>query len=98
MELMTRLSLAEIEAAQPDPSIPDGARKDYSMKYLLRDRNNRPVGTITTTSTGKLEGRDANGRYKGGYDPKSDHTRDSNGRVVGRGNVLASVITSSQFV
>ena len=67
------------------------------MKQQLRDSNNRPIGTITTTSNGKLEGRDANGRLKGTYDPKSDQTRDSNGRVVGRGNMLAAVVTSSLF-
>lgn len=68
------------------------------MKQQLKDSNNRPIGTITSTSNGKLEGRDANGRLKGTYDSKSDQTRDSNGRVVGRGNVLAAVITSSLFV
>ncbi len=68
------------------------------MKYQLRDSNSRPIGTITATPGGKLEGRDANGRFKGSYEPKTDQTRDSNGRVVGRGNVLAAVITSSLFV
>ena len=67
------------------------------MKQQLRDSNSRPIGTIITTSNGKLEGRDANGRLKGTYDPKSDQTRDCNGRVVGRGNVLAAVVTSSLF-
>ena len=67
------------------------------MKYQLRDSNSRPIGTITTTPAGKLEGRDVNGRFKGSYDPRTDQTRDSNGRVVGRGNVLAAVITSSLF-
>ena len=67
------------------------------MKQQLRDSNNRPIGTITATTNGKLEGRDANGRLKGTYDPRSDQTRDSNGRVVGRGNVLAAVVTSSLF-
>jgi hypothetical protein len=67
------------------------------MKQQFRDSNNRPIGTITTTTNGRLEGRDANGRLKGTYDPRSDQTRDSNGRVVGRGNVLAAVVTSSLF-
>lgn len=67
------------------------------MKQQLRDSNNRPIGTITVTTNGKLEGRDANGRLKGTYDPKSDQTKDSNGRVVGRGNMLAAVVTSSLF-
>lgn len=67
------------------------------MRQQLRDSSNRPIGTITTTTSGKLEGRDANGRLKGTYDPKTDQTRDSSGRVVGRGNVLAAVVTSSLF-
>lgn len=67
------------------------------MKQQLCDSNGRPIGTITPTSNGRLEGRDANGRLKGTYDPKSDQTRDSNGRVVGNGNMLAAVITSSLF-
>jgi hypothetical protein len=67
------------------------------MKQQLRDSNSRPIGTITTTSNGRLEGRDANGRLKGTYDPKTDQTRDSNGRVVGRGNVLAAVVISALF-
>jgi hypothetical protein len=68
------------------------------MKYQLRDSNSRPFGTITTTTGGKLEGRDANGRFKGSYDSKFDPTRDSNGRAVGRGNLLTAVITSSLFI
>lgn len=67
------------------------------MKQQLRDSNSRTIETITITSNGRLEGRDANGRLKGTYDPKTDQTRDSNGRVVGRGNVLAAVVTSSLF-
>ena len=65
------------------------------MEHILKDSNNRPVGKVKVLPNGKLEGRDANGRLKGTYDPRSNETRDSNGRVVGRGNVLAAVITSS---
>lgn len=68
------------------------------MRQELRDSNGRPIGSITITSNGKHEGRDANGRLKGSFDPKTNETRDSNGRVVGKGNVLAGVITSSMFV
>jgi hypothetical protein len=68
------------------------------MEHVLRDANSRIVGKIKTLSNGKLEGRDANGRLKGTYDPRSNETRDSNGRVVGKGNVLAVLITSSLYV
>lgn len=72
-------------------------RLEEIMKQELRDSNGRPIGTITIASNGKYEGRDANGRLKGSYDPRTNQTRDSNGRVVGRGNVLAAVVTSSLF-
>ena len=65
------------------------------MEHILRDSNGRPVGKITVTSNGRLEGRDANGRLKGKYNPKDDRTYDSNGRLVGRGNLLAALITST---
>jgi hypothetical protein len=68
------------------------------MRQQLRDSNGRTIGTITTTSNGRFEGRDANGRLKGTYDPKWDQTRDSNGRVVGKGNKLTALITSILFV
>ncbi len=67
------------------------------MKQQLKDVNGRSVGSIATVSNSKLEGRDSNGRLKGIYDIKEDKTRDSNGRVVGKGNLLAAVITSSLF-
>lgn len=65
------------------------------MEQVLRDSNNRPVGKIRTVSNEKLEGRDANGRLKGIYDARNNETRDSNGRVVGKGNLLAALITST---
>lgn len=66
-----------------------------NMRYDLKDSNGRPVGKITSDMNGVLEGRDANGRLKGRYDPKTDTTRDSNGRTIGKGNLLAAVITST---
>lgn len=65
------------------------------MEHVLRDSNSRLVGKIRTIDNGRLEGRDASGRLKGRYDPKRDRTYDSNGREVGRGNLLAAVITST---
>ena len=73
-------------------------RLEELMRHELRDSNGRAIGSITTASNGKQEGRDANGRFKGTFDPKTNQTRDSNGRLVGKGNVLAAVITSSLFV
>lgn len=59
----------------------------------LRDKGGKLLGRIKTLSTGKLEARDAGGRLKGTYDPKSGQTRDPGGRLVGKGNMLATLIT-----
>jgi len=60
----------------------------------LRYELGRLLGTIATQSNGKIEARDALARFKGTYDPKSNETRDSLGRLVGKGNLLAALITA----
>jgi hypothetical protein len=64
-------------------------------KQELRDKRGRLIGTITIQSSGKHEGRDARGSLKGTYDPKSNETRDSRGSLVGKGDLLSSLITSA---
>ncbi|HET6385550.1 MAG TPA: hypothetical protein VFJ58_19320 [Armatimonadota bacterium] len=59
----------------------------------LRDRAGRLIGKIRATNSGRLEGRNAAGQLKGTYDPKSDTTKDHTGRTIGRGNLLAVLIT-----
>jgi hypothetical protein len=44
-------------------------------------------------SGSKYEGRDASGRLKGTYNPKNNETRDRSGKLVGKGNMLAMLIT-----
>ena len=60
----------------------------------LRDPHGKLLGKIRSASSGKLEGRDATGRLKGSYDPKSDTTRDATGKLVGKGNLLSMLVTS----
>jgi hypothetical protein len=52
------------------------------------------LGRIAQRSDGRLEGRDANGRLMGTYDPRRDETRDRNGALVGRGNQLSHLVLS----
>jgi hypothetical protein len=59
------------------------------------DNAGRYVGKIQELSDGVLEGRDALGRLKGRYYPKSKETHDASGRVVGKGNLLSKLITDS---
>jgi hypothetical protein len=54
---------------------------------------NRLIGTIQSRSDGRLEGRDAMNRLKGTYDPGTNETRDEMNRLVGKGNLLSSLIT-----
>lgn len=63
------------------------------MKRELRDRMNRLIGTISAKANGQFEGRDYMGRLKGTYDPQRDETRDVMGRLVGKGDHLASLIS-----
>lgn len=58
----------------------------------LRDKMNRLIGRIKQRSDGKLEIRDDMNRLKGTYDPKSNETRDGMNRIVGRGNLLATLL------
>lgn len=58
----------------------------------LRDRSNKLLGKIKSLSNGKLEIRDASNRLKGTYDPKRNETFDSSNRLVGKGNLLATLL------
>jgi hypothetical protein len=58
----------------------------------LRDRNGRLLGIIKTLRDGKIELRDPTNRLKGIYDPKRNETRDHIGRLVGKGNLLTTLL------
>ena len=57
-----------------------------------RDKNGRLIGTTSNTCDGKVVVK-VNGITKGSYDPKTNYTRDSNGRTVGHGNLLSSLLS-----
>ncbi len=59
----------------------------------LRDRNGHLLGRIKEVN-GEYELRDASGRLLGRYNPKINVTRHRNGRLVGRGNLLATLISN----
>jgi hypothetical protein len=46
-------------------------------------------------SGGRINGRDRTGYLVGWYDPTRDETRDRTGRLVGSGNMLASLVWSA---
>lgn len=58
----------------------------------LRDRTGKLLGTIKELSSGNYEIRNASGTLKGTYDPKSNVTRNASGSLVGKGNMLSSLL------
>lgn len=59
----------------------------------LRDARGALLGKIETKSDGKQELRDAKGVLKGSYTPSNNETRDQRGALVGRGNLLSSLLS-----
>ena len=60
---------------------------------VLRDHRGTVIGRLESQRlTGKLIARDARGVMLGSYDPRLNETRDARGRVIGRGNVLGTLI------
>ncbi len=67
-------------------------RRTYMADQVLKDRAGRPIGRISTASNGVQTIKDAKGRKKGTYDPKSNKTKDAKGRPAGTGNLLTSLL------
>jgi hypothetical protein len=59
---------------------------------VLKDNSGRTLGKISADSYGVLKIKDPAGRTKGTYDPRTDKTKDSAGRTVGSGNLLATLL------
>ncbi len=55
-------------------------------------KDGKVVGYIETRADGKLVAKDTRYRIRGHYDPKTNETRDFTYKVVGRGNLLASMV------
>jgi hypothetical protein len=62
------------------------------MAEDLRDRTGKLIGRIHTHSSGKLELRSAAGKKLGTFDPDTNQTRDHSGKLIGKGNILASLL------
>ncbi|PJE45746.1 MAG: hypothetical protein CUR34_12990 [Sediminibacterium sp.] len=58
----------------------------------LRDRKNMLLGRIFTLGSGKQELRNNINGFKGTYDPNTNETRNSIGTLVGRGNLLTTLL------
>lgn len=59
---------------------------------VLKDRLNKKLGEIRHESDGRLTVYNATGRRLGVYNPKTNETRDSTNKLIGKGNVLSSLL------
>lgn len=58
----------------------------------IKDRNHRIIGYIETRSDGTQVAKDATHRILGYYEARNDRTEDASRRIIGYGNLLASLI------
>lgn len=61
-------------------------------KQILRDKHNKRIGVIETDSKGVQTIRDTGNKKLGTYDPKSDKTRDTTNHLIGKGNLLITLL------
>ena len=61
-------------------------------RTALKDSHYRVIGYIDTAPDGKQTARDARYHVVGHYDPARDVTKDAQYRVIGHGNLLATLI------
>lgn len=59
------------------------------MRDYLRDNAGRLIGWRENGPVGRINGRDAAGHFVGWFDPRRNETRDENGQLVGKGDLLA---------
>lgn len=61
-------------------------------KIVIRNKASREIGYIRTDSKGKQTAYNIKNEILGCFDPKSNFTKNNNGRIIGHGNWLASLI------
>ena len=58
---------------------------------VLKDKSNRIIGKIKNIN-GKLEIRTPSNQLLGKYDPKTNQTRDKSNKLIGKGNLLTTLL------
>ena len=56
-------------------------------------KDGQVIGYIETGTNGKQVAKDTRLRIRGHYDPNTNQTRDFTYKIVGQGNLLASMLT-----
>ncbi len=59
---------------------------------VLKNKRGVTIGTITDSSSNKLVIKNRNGVTLGYYDKIANTTKDRSGKLIGRGNLLVSLI------
>jgi hypothetical protein len=59
---------------------------------ILKDAKGKVMGKIWTSGHGVQELKDSKGKKLGYYDPRTDVTKTRNGRKVGKGNLLLTLL------
>ena len=65
-------------------------------KQILRDKNNRRIGVIETDSNGIQTIRTTSNKKLGIYNPKTDETRDTANHLIGKGNLLITLLDKNK--
>lgn len=58
---------------------------------VLRNKSNQVIGKIKEIN-GKLEIRNPSNQLLGRFDPKTNQTRDKSNRLIGKGNLLTTLL------
>ena len=61
-------------------------------QQTIKDKNGIILGTIAVKFDGIHELRNHSGTIKGTYNPKTNETRDTSGRILAKGNILAGLL------
>jgi hypothetical protein len=61
-------------------------------REMIKDHNGKTLGYMEIYSDGKAELRDSNSVILGKYTNIDNLTRDTSGKVIGKGNMLMSLI------
>lgn len=64
------------------------------MRTRLTDRHNLTLAFVDEDAAGRRTLYARDGRTLGRYDPRADETRDHRGLLVGRGDLLARLVTA----
>lgn len=72
--------------------IRERSSKSTMDKQILRDKHNRRIGVIETDSKGIQTIRTPSNKKLGTYNPKTDQTRDTANHLIGKGNLLITLL------